>query len=154
MIKRLELYLNTPELGIILAAEVALLEQQQRLTQAGLRYTAAYLEQAQAFALDPAQLPLLYEEVTLDCQLASPAIIDDYLPDAWGRKVLAKLALHQHQQRLNANSTIEILSHLQRAHSRIGAICLTEPGQPPTYTDRKSTRLNSSHYCAPRMPSS
>src|SRR3546814_4462834 len=39
-----------------------------------------------------------------------------------------------------------------RCHRRIGALCFERP--PPLREDRKSTRLNSSHSCATRMPSS
>src|SRR3546814_8404566 len=34
-----------------------------------------------------------------------------------------------------------------------GCIEGIQEGQPQSFPDRKSTRLNSSHYCAPRMPS-
>lgn len=133
MIKRFDLYLNTAELGSLKVAEAALLEEQQLLTKVGFRYTAQYLENPQAFALDPAQLPLSSKEFTFNCHTAAPAFIDDYLPDDWGRKVLAKLAMHQKHARINAHSVIDMLTFFQQAHSRIGALCFVEQGQTPIY---------------------
>lgn len=68
MIKRFDLYLNTHQIGIIKAAEVALLEEQQRLKQVGFRYTSDYLSHPHAFTLDPAQLPLTLKEFNFSCQ--------------------------------------------------------------------------------------
>jgi serine/threonine-protein kinase HipA len=109
MIKRFDLYINTAELGVMQIAEVALLEEQGLINTVGFRYTANYLAQSQAFAIDPVQLPLSPKEFTLNCRQAAPAFIDDYLPDAWGKKVLTRLAMQQHQQRLNANCISEML---------------------------------------------
>ena len=95
MIKRFDLYINTTELGLMQIADVALLEEQGLISIVGFRYTADYLAQPQAFAIDPVQLPLTNNEHTLHCRQAAPAFIDDYLPDAWGRKVLTRLAMQQ-----------------------------------------------------------
>jgi len=133
MIKRFDLYINTAELGVMQIAEVALLEEQGLINTVGFRYTANYLAQPQAFAIDPLQLPLSPKEFTLNCRQAAPAFIDDYLPDAWGKKVLTRLAMQQYQQRLNANCISEMLGFSQQIHSRIGALCFTEPGQVPHF---------------------
>ena len=131
MIKRFDLYLNTAELGVMHIADVALQEEHGVISTVGFRYTANYLAQPQAFAIDPVQLPLSVKESTLTCKQAAPAFIDDYLPDAWGRKVLTKLAMQRYQQRLNANCISEMLSFSQQVHSRIGALCFVEQGQAP-----------------------
>lgn len=131
MIEHLDLYLNTPSLGVIQAADVALVEENARLTQVGFRYHPDYLAHPDAFSIDPAQLPLSPQEIVFECRAGTPAFIDDYLPDAWGRRVLAKLTLYRQGRRLNANSTIDILSRL--GQSRIGAICLAEHRAPPHY---------------------
>src|SRR5690554_1881617 len=133
MIKRFDLYINTAELGVMQVAEVALLEEQDLISTVGFRYIANYLAQPQAFAIDPVQLPLSPKEFTLNCRQAAPAFIDDYLPDAWGKKVLTRLAMQQYQQRLNANCISEMLGFSQQIHSRIGALCFTEPGQVPHF---------------------
>lgn len=133
MIKRFDLYLNTAELGVMHIADVALQEEHGVISTVGFRYTANYLAQPQAFAIDPVQLPLSVKESTLTCKQAAPAFIDDYLPDAWGRKVLTKLAMQRYQQRLNANCISEMLSFSQQVHSRIGALCFVEQGQTPHY---------------------
>ena len=58
MIKRFDLYINTTELGLMQVADVALLEEQGLINTVGFRYTADYLAQPRAFAIDPVQLPL------------------------------------------------------------------------------------------------
>lgn len=133
MIKRFDLYLNTAELGVIHLADVALQEEQGTVSRVGFRYTAKYLNHPQAFAIDPAQLPLSNKEFNLTCKQAAPAFIDDYLPDAWGRKVLTRLAMQHYKQRLNANCISEMLSFSQQVHSRIGALYFIEQGQAPNY---------------------
>ncbi len=131
MIRRLDLYLNTPKLGVVLAAEVALLEEGAHLRQVGFRYRPDYLAQPGAFAIDPVQLPLTPREATLDCSAGVPAFIDDYLPDRWGRKVMARLMLYQQGRRLNANSVIDALSMI--GQSRIGALCLVGRDELPCF---------------------
>lgn len=131
MIKRLDLYLNTPALGIVHAADVVLVEEDASLRQVGFRYRPDYLTTPGAFAIDPVQLPLSSGETALSCHAAVPAFIDDYLPDGWGRRVLTKLALYRDGRRLNANSVIDTLSMLSQ--SRIGALCLVERGAAPRF---------------------
>lgn len=131
MTKRLDLYLNTPALGIVHVADVVLAEENASLRQVGFRYRSDYLATPGAFAIDPVQLPLSDGETVLDCHAAAPAFLDDYLPDAWGRRVLAKLALYRDGYRLNTNSVIATLSML--GQSRIGAVCLVEHGAPPHF---------------------
>src|SRR5574344_1153524 len=114
MFKRFDLHINTAQLGVLKVAEVALLEADGRLQETGFLYSADYLAHPAAFAIDPVCLPLRPGEFRLLCHSAAPAFIDDYLPDAWGRKVLTRLALHQHQQRLNANCVSDMLGFLQQ----------------------------------------
>lgn len=132
MISRFDIYLNTHTTGLLKAAEVALLEERQRLVQVGFRYTAEYLMHPNAFPLDPAQLPLQTDERNLYCQGEAPALLDDYLPDNWGKAVLSRIALAQ-QQRLNTHCISELLRFLQQAYSRIGAIAIVEQGKEPVF---------------------
>lgn len=134
MINRFDLHVNTATTGVIKAAEVALLEEQKRLTQVGFRYTPAYLELTQAFALDPAQLPLQPGEFNLVCAGAAPAILDDYLPDAWGRKILTKMALRR-QQHIDAHCVSDMLDCQLQTQSHIGAVAVTALGEMPVYAD-------------------
>src|SRR3546814_4651952 len=53
--------------------------------------------------------------------------------------------------RHDTNSTIDLLKHLSR--KGLTKIVI-EHDMPVVFSDRKSTRLDSSHYCAYRMPSS
>jgi len=131
MIERLDLYVNTPALGLVHAADVALVEENAALRQVGFRYRPAYLDNPGAFPIDPAHLPLSRNETLFECHSAAPAFLDDYLPDRWGRRVLAKLALYRDRRKLNANSVIDTLSAL--GHSRIGAICLVPRGASPRF---------------------
>lgn len=128
---RYDLYLNISGMGIVQAADVVVEELSAVLSRVGFRYLPSYLEHPHAFAIDPVQLPLKQGETVLVCSGGTPAFIDDYLPDAWGRRVLARLALYRDQQHFNVNSVIDSLGML--GHSRIGAICLTEQGDVPQF---------------------
>ncbi|WP_246540286.1 HipA N-terminal domain-containing protein [sulfur-oxidizing endosymbiont of Gigantopelta aegis] len=97
----------------------------------GFRYTEAYREHSHAFALDPVQLPLISNEIEFHCAGGMPGILDDYLPDAWGRKVLAMLSFYREQRKLDRHSAIDVLSQL--SNSRIGALQWTKPGEEPDY---------------------
>ena len=130
--QRYDLYLNTQNTGIIKAAEAVLLESSGHLTNMGFRYTEAYRGHPAAFALDPVQLPLTTDEFNLQCTGGMPGILDDYLPDAWGRKILAQLAFYRDQRKLDTHSAIDMLSLL--SNSRIGAIQWTLPAEDPDYT--------------------
>ncbi len=90
---RFDIYLNSPPAVIIKAAECVLEESDGRLTRFAFRYDPSWIAQPASFSLDPVQLPLGHAEITLECLRGAPALIDDYLPDAWGRKVLARTAL-------------------------------------------------------------
>lgn len=123
--QRYDLYLNTRQTGIVHAAEVVLLEESGFLTRVGFRYRPDYLNHRLAFPLDPVQLPLRAAAFEFECHRgASPAFLDDYLPDDWGRKVLVQLALLRDKKVLNAHSIIDTLAML--GHSRVGALSLVQ----------------------------
>lgn len=129
--QRYDLYLNTTHLSLIHAADVVIVEDNAVLQQVGFRYRPEYLAHPNAFSIDPVQLPLKRAETVLHCRGGSPAFIDDYLPDAWGRKVLTRLAFYRDQKKFNANSVIDTLAML--SNSRIGTVRLVEHGQTPEY---------------------
>lgn len=129
--QRYDLYLNTRKTGIIKAAEAVVLESSGQLTNMGFRYTAVYREHPYAFALDPVQLPLASNEIEFHCAGGMPGILDDYLPDEWGRRVLATLSFYRDQRKLDRHSAIDMLSQL--SNSRIGALQWTKPGEEPDY---------------------
>ena len=129
--QRYDLYLNTAAQGIVHAADVAVVEESASLQQVGFRYRPDYLADNNAFAIDPAQLPLTEGEKSIVCRGGAPAILDDYLPDDWGRKVLVRLALHRDNRQFNANSVIDTLALLSR--SRIGAVSLVPAGEAPGF---------------------
>lgn len=129
--KRYALYIDTPATGLIKAAEAVLLESAGQLTQMAFRYTDVYRKHSHAFALDPVQLPLTKKEINLKCAGGMPGILDDYLPDDWGRKVLAQLAFYRDRHEINQHSAIETLSQL--SNSRIGALQWVKPDEIPDY---------------------
>ncbi|MEP5230164.1 MAG: type II toxin-antitoxin system HipA family toxin [Alloalcanivorax sp.] len=130
--QRYDLYLNTRQTGIVHAAEVVLLEESGFLTRVGFRYRPDYLNHRLAFPLDPVQLPLRAAAFEFECHRgASPAFLDDYLPDDWGRKVLVQLALLRDKKALNAHSIIDTLAML--GHSRVGALSLVVQGEAPRF---------------------
>lgn len=132
---RYDIYLNIPAAGIVQAAECVIQENNNSLTAVGFRYVPSYLELPEAFSIDPAQLPLKAKEFELSCAGSAPGFIDDYLPDAWGRKVVSQLAQHRDKITINANSVIQLLSYM--SNSRIGSLMIVPKGELAVY-DRGS----------------
>ncbi|MBT4520047.1 MAG: type II toxin-antitoxin system HipA family toxin [Halieaceae bacterium] len=128
---RYDVYLNTPDFPITHVADLAVDEDGEVLNQVGFRYQSKYLVAPNAFSLDPAQLPLGPGEIQLQCRNGIPALIDDYLPDAWGRRVMVRLARARHQTDFNANSVIDSLALV--GNSRIGALAIVSKGGSPQY---------------------
>ena len=83
------------------AAQAVLIEQDGRLIRMGFRYTSQYLAGAQAFALDPVNLPLTQGETDWSNFSDNPGLLEDYLPDTWGRKVLAYIAFYRDGIKIN-----------------------------------------------------
>ena len=129
--QRYDLYLNTPATGLIKAAQVVLLESSGHLVQMAFLYTEEFRGHKHAFALDPVQLPLTDKEINLKCAGGMPGVLDDYLPDNWGRKVLAKLAYYRDQHAINQHSAIDTLTQL--SNSRIGALQWVMTDEKPNY---------------------
>ena len=130
---RFDIHVDTPATGACHAAECVLEEDSGVLRRVDFRYTRDFLELPGAFPLDPRRLPLESGETRFLCQGGMPGFVDDHLPDAWGRRVLAIFALEHHARRLNVNSAIELLT-LEPAVSRIGALSVTAVGRAPTFT--------------------
>ncbi|MFT6955268.1 MAG: serine/threonine-protein kinase HipA [Halieaceae bacterium] len=128
---RYDIYLKTSGLGIMHAAECVVQEESASVQRVDFRYRSEYLEHSAAFAIDPSQLPLGNDERALICRGGVPAFLDDYLPDNWGRKVLAQMAFYRKQQKFNSNSVIESLELI--SNSRIGALAIVAQGQVPDY---------------------
>jgi len=102
--QRLDLYLATQALGVRHAADVVLEENNGRLVRVGFRYRPDYVADDHAFSIDPAQLPLREGEFTFSCSAGSPAFIDDYLPDLWGRRILTPLAAQRQRRQAQGTS--------------------------------------------------
>ncbi|MDA9003993.1 type II toxin-antitoxin system HipA family toxin [bacterium] len=133
MIKKpFDIYLNTKTLGLLLMAECVLEQDEGLLTRVGFRYRQEYLTTEGAFAVDPVGLPLTNRDYVIECRQGLPAFLDDYLPDAWGRKVIAKLMFYKKRQRIDPGSVIDILNCL--GGNRIGALNIVPKGQQPAYT--------------------
>ena len=129
--ERYDLHINTPQTGRVWVAECVIEEQGGALRRVGFRYRPDYLAMDAAFPLDPVALPLGPQERVLNCAGGMPGFVDDYLPDDWGRKVLARLAWYREQRKLNANSAIDMLS--LAGHSHIGALSMVPAGADPAW---------------------
>ena len=129
--QRYDLYIETPTTGLIKAAQAVLLESSGQIVQMAFLYTEEYLNNKHRFALDPVQLPLTKKELNIQCAGGMPGVLDDYLPDDWGRKVLAKLAYYRDQRVINQHSAIDTLTQL--SDSRIGALLWVRYGDLPNY---------------------
>lgn len=138
MIKqRYDIYLNTESTGILHAADCVIEEENAELNRVGFRYTTELLEHPAAFSLDPRHLPLQSGELILNCRRGVPGLLDDYLPDAWGLKVLRQLAFYRNQKKANSHSIIEALALI--GGSRIGALSIVPQGQQSIYEAGIST---------------
>lgn len=129
--ERYDLYVHLASTGLQKAAEVVVEESDTSAEAVGFRYTADYTKLPAAFPLDPVQLPLNISEKTFAVGKGLPAFLDDYLPDAWGRRVLTQVALLRDKKRLNARSVIDTLALL--GHSHIGALSIVPRGSPPLF---------------------
>lgn len=128
---RYDVYLNTPGFPVAAVAELAVEEDARALLHVGFRYRPDYLAAAGAFSLDPSRLPVAAGETRLFCQGGAPAILDDYLPDAWGRRVMVRLARARLLADFDANSVIDSLALV--GSSRIGALSIVPRGEEPRY---------------------
>lgn len=129
---RFDIYFNSSSMGVVKCAETVILENNGRVEKVGLRYLSDYLAHPASIPLDPRQLALSDKETTFSCSGGIPAFMDDYLPDAWGRKVLSRLAFYRDQRRFNANSAIDTLRLLHG--SRIGALSIVPQGELPDFS--------------------
>lgn len=66
-----------------------------------------------------------------NCSGGRPALLDDYLPDDWGRKVLTQLALIRDQRRLSSRSVIDMLAML--GGSTIDALSIVPKSAEPSF---------------------
>lgn len=131
-VARYSIYLNTAKTELILAAKVGLLEKSGVLQRFQFRYLPDYLNHPHAFSLDPVSLPLTSADIHLSCNAGGmPALLDDYLPDTWGKRVLARLALFKNKLRLREQSALDILPMI--GNSRIGAIQWVADGDDPIF---------------------
>lgn len=127
--KRYDLYLHTEQLSTQ-AAELVIMEESRSLKAVGLRYLPDYLASAQAFPLDPAALPL--REKPFEFRGGGIlGVLDDYLPDDWGRRILSQIAFYQHKKKYNPNSIIDSLEMLSK--SRIGGLSIVPQGEMPQF---------------------
>ncbi|MBU0537409.1 MAG: HipA N-terminal domain-containing protein, partial [Gammaproteobacteria bacterium] len=128
---RYALHIDLPSTGRTQAADVVIVEDRGHVERVGFRYRPEYLELPGAIAIDPICLPLSPKERAIECRGGIPAFLDDYLPDAWGRRVLSYAVLKQTGEKMNANSAIACLDALRR--SRIGALEFTANNERPLY---------------------
>jgi len=127
--KQYDLFLSLPA-GPVHAADVVIQEEGTQLQAVGLRYRESYLEHPEAFPIDPSALPLQVRPHEFS-DGHTPGFLDDYLPDDWGRRVLAQVAYYQKGDKLNANSVIDALKML--SHSRIGGLSIVDKGGLPHF---------------------
>lgn len=128
---RFSLFVDLPGAPRLQAADIVIIEDAGHVDTVGFRYCQPYLDSASPVAFDPVHLPLATKEFQLHCRGGIPAIVDDYLPDDWGRRVLSYAHLKQTGKKMNARSAIACIKALQR--SRIGALEITAPGEAPAF---------------------
>ncbi|MCY3841441.1 MAG: HipA N-terminal domain-containing protein [Gammaproteobacteria bacterium] len=127
---RFDIHVDSTVTGVVPAAECVIEEEAGLVRRVDFRYTPEYVENPDAFPLDPKRLPLGRGEIRFACAGGVPGLVDDYLPDAWGRKVFTALARHRDGRRLNLNSAIDLLALIPPG-SGIGALSFTSAGVIP-----------------------
>ena len=130
---RYKVYLNTPELGVYHCGTFEIREKGAQLRGISFKYTQDYMEQSNAFPIDPVLLRLHHDEKLLIDAEAAPGFLDDYLPDDWGRRVLTNLYSRKEHKSFNANKISDMLGVL--GPSRIGALSIVpfDQEEPPAY---------------------
>jgi serine/threonine-protein kinase HipA len=123
---RLDVWLTQVNGGQLRAAELVFGDADRQGRYAGaLRYTPEYLADARAFPLDPAALPLQPGDFS-SRQLDAPLmLLDDALPDDWGRRLL----ILRHGLPRGQQSEPHLLRAL--AGQGLGALSFHAPGLPP-----------------------
>ncbi len=120
------IYLNAPGLGVVPVADMVLAEDGNGLSGFGLKYREEYLDHPDSFDLDPQFLKRANRKIEIVCNRATPGILDDYLPDDWGRKVLSAYARYQLKRKIHSSSAIDLLRLL--TDTRTGAVAIVESG--------------------------
>lgn len=133
---RLDLWLTLPDGESLHAGDLAFGDPdgQGRYTSA-FRYTPAWLEQPRAFPLDPAALPLGPGEFQGQQLNAPLMVLDDALPDDWGRRLLVL----RHGLPRGKQSDPNLLQAL--AGQGLGALSFFPPGKKPHGEDDSAPLL-------------
>jgi len=148
---RYQIWINTPELGVKHAANILIKEDGNLLREFLLRYRREYLDNPHSFPLDPRAFPLSEKEFQLPDVRQPPGIVDDYLPDDWGKKVLTAYHARKEKRRFNANKTSDVLAVL--GGSRIGALRIVKEGDTAAYTGGvEASKLAQAEHAAFRPP--
>lgn len=86
---RLDAWLTQPDGSRHRVGELAFTDpDRQGRYASAFRYTPDWLKNSAAFPLDPANLPLTEDEYQTDRLTPPLMVLDDALPDAWGRRLL------------------------------------------------------------------
>jgi len=93
--------------------------------QSYFRYEASWLSEAHSFPLDPVNLPLQPDVFQLKSRSGLWGVLEDALPDAWGRRLLQA----RHRIDVSNNNNIEIL--LLTGWAEPGAIGFAATGKMP-----------------------
>ena len=128
-----DVHVSLPSIGISKAGELAVADENGVTQQCAFRYSPDYQAADGAMPLDPVALPLASGQSSFEfnCSGGRPALLDDYLPDDWGRKVLTQLALIRDQRRLSSRSVIDMLAML--GGSTIGALSIVPKSAEPSF---------------------
>jgi serine/threonine-protein kinase HipA len=125
--KHLDVWLTFPDSRRIHAAEIVISDPDPISggLQGAFRYTRDFLNHPLTFALDPAHLPLTTDEVEIYRPHAGiPAVIEDALPDDWGRQLL----IRRHRLTRQRQRVPELLARL--GAGGLGALAFSEAGEP------------------------
>ncbi|MBU1665813.1 MAG: HipA N-terminal domain-containing protein, partial [Gammaproteobacteria bacterium] len=134
---RLDIWLTLPTGERLRAGELACADAdgQGRYTSA-FRYTADYLADPRAFPLDPAGLPLTPGEYQGNRLEAPLMVLEDALPDDWGRRLL----IQRHGLPRSRQAEPFLLRAL--AGQGLGALAFLAPGETPRPLDDSAPLLD------------
>lgn len=134
---RFDIWLTLPTGERLRAGELACTDAdgQGRYTSA-FRYTADYLADPRAFPLDPAGLPLTPGEFQSNRLEAPLMVLEDALPDDWGRRLL----IQRHGLPRSQQAEPFLLRAL--AGQGLGALAFLAPGATPRPQDDSAPLLD------------
>jgi len=137
MQRNIYIFLRLPDNHRIVVGRLLYEKRADGTIQNYFRYEAAWISQPNSFPLDPINLPLGPDVFQLKSRTGLWGVLEDALPDAWGRRLLQA----RRQLDVSSSNNIEILLLTGWAEPGATGFARTDemPGYPVTPMDMDMT---------------